>query len=283
MSNTSNVPIFTLYGETDAFPDVLHCEKYSARAPIHDWHISAHKHARLSQLFIIVEGGARAEVNDRHVRLTTGMFLFVPAQTKHAFVFEPGTEGYVVSVPSAVLKKLDTHSGDMQSSLSQGINGECCEDVLQLAKLLERTLSAQGPFRVERALGLAQTLLGLVAETAVTASTTNFSDAKGRLRDFEQLIMDNFAANWTAAQYAKALFVSTGHLSRLCRQAVGKGATAYIEEVVMDEACRMLAFTQLPVSEIGYRLGFADPSYFSKRFRKLHQNTPSAYRAQFAE
>jgi len=58
-------------------------------------------------------------------------------------------------------------------------------------------------------------------------------------------------------------------------------ASAYIEAHIIQEACRLLAFTQLSVAEVGYRLGFADPSYFSRRFRAVQQETPSVYRQRF--
>ena len=48
----------------------------------------------------------------------------------------------------------------------------------------------------------------------------------------------------------------------------------------MEEACRLLAFTALPVSQVGYRLGYGDPSYFTRRFTRLQGQTPSAYRAR---
>lgn len=49
----------------------------------------------------------------------------------------------------------------------------------------------------------------------------------------------------------------------------------------LTEARRLLAFTLLPVAEIGYRLGFPDPAYFSRRFRAATGESPSVYRARF--
>ncbi|MEY8841909.1 helix-turn-helix transcriptional regulator, partial [Cribrihabitans sp. XS_ASV171] len=103
-----------------------------------------------------------------------------------------------------------------------------------------------------------------------------------RLAQFDTLIARHMSEGWTASDYAAALSITAGHLSRLCRTATGRGATAYIEQARIEEACRLLAFTRLPVSEIGFRLGFADPSYFSKRFRNARDQTPSAYREGFA-
>ena len=56
--------------------------------------------------------------------------------------------------------------------------------------------------------------------------------------------------------------------------------TAFLETAAMTEACRLIAFTRLPVAEVGYRLGYTDPPYFSRRFRARMGESPSAYRAR---
>ena len=57
------------------------------------------------------------------------------------------------------------------------------------------------------------------------------------------------------------------------RQATGRPASAAIEERVIREARRNLAYSNLPISEIAYELGFADPAYFSRVFARA---TPTA-------
>lgn len=124
-------------------------------------------------------------------------------------------------------------------------------------------------------------MLANLAETRLAARASEQRTKHARLFALDDLISKHISEGWTASNFASALSVSTGHLSRLCRAATGMGATAYIEQHQIQEACRLLAFTQLPVSEIGYRLGFIDPSYFSKRFRAARGQTPSDYRALF--
>ncbi|ESQ14979.1 MAG: helix-turn-helix domain-containing protein [Thiohalocapsa sp. PB-PSB1] len=46
------------------------------------------------------------------------------------------------------------------------------------------------------------------------------------------------------------------------------------------QADRLLAFTRMPVAEAGRRLGCADPSHFSRRFRAARGESPGAYRAR---
>jgi len=52
-------------------------------------------------------------------------------------------------------------------------------------------------------------------------------------------------------------------------------------QIKMQEAKRRLAYTQEPASQIAYRLGFEDPSYFSKVFRTHAGVSPSQYRRRY--
>ena len=47
---------------------------------------------------------------------------------------------------------------------------------------------------------------------------------------------------------------------------------------MIDEAKRELVFTEMPAQEIGLRLGFADPAYFSRYFLRETGETPRAWR-----
>jgi AraC family transcriptional activator of pobA len=152
----------------------------------------------------------------------------------------------------------------------------------QLASLtntLSETLNTSKMFRQQIAVGLAHAVLGTIASLA---PSTRFMPSDPRLADFDALILQHQKLGLSAADYAALLGVSTGHLSRLCRKATGRGAGAYIERSTMNEACRLLAFTRMPVAEIGYHSGYSDPSYFSKRFRAARGQTPTQYRAAFA-
>jgi AraC family transcriptional activator of pobA len=47
---------------------------------------------------------------------------------------------------------------------------------------------------------------------------------------------------------------------------------------LVEEAKRQLVFTIGSVQEIGFRLGFADPAYFSRFFLKYAGETPRVWR-----
>jgi len=120
----------------------------------------------------------------------------------------------------------------------------------------------------------------MVAETQSGHAVGQGGTMSDRIQKLDTLISQHMVDGWSAPDFAAALSLSTGHLSRLCRQATGLGAAAYIDRKRMVEACRLLAFTQLPISEIGYRVGYGDPSYLTKRFTRAQGLAPSAYRAR---
>ncbi|MBL6430691.1 MAG: helix-turn-helix domain-containing protein [Alphaproteobacteria bacterium] len=79
------------------------------------------------------------------------------------------------------------------------------------------------------------------------------------------------------------LAVTAPHLSRVCRQARGRSASALIRDRQMLEARRLLAYTQIRVAEIAYELGYSDPAYFSRVFAAHTGLSPRAFRQGFTD
>lgn len=281
MTGDQAIPVFTLFGETEHFPDVVHCEGFSARAPIHGWRISAHRHAQMAQLFLVECGKIDAVVDGHRVEIVPGSILFIPSQKVHEFVFEPDTEGRVISFPNPVIRTIGPASQEIQAVLSRWLVRQSDQLLRETADLLAQACDETGRFRPQKAVALAHALLCLIAEAALAGKHPPIAPSNLFLTRLDRLIAQHLPDGWGPSEYAASMSMSTGHLSRICRASTGHGAGAYIERAIVEEACRLLAFTQLPVSEIGYRLGYSDPSYFSKRFRAAIRKTPSEYRRQF--
>jgi AraC family transcriptional activator of pobA len=108
--------------------------------------------------------------------------------------------------------------------------------------------------------------------------------AGGRLFSrFQGLLEGEYARLHTVDAYARALAVTAPHLSRVCRQARGRSASALIRERQMLEARRLLAYTQIRVAEIAYELGYSDPAYFSRVFATHTGLSPRAFRQGFTD
>lgn len=96
-------------------------------------------------------------------------------------------------------------------------------------------------------------------------------------RFMELLFADNHK-KLTVAEYAEKLNVTANHLNRTIKINTGKSVSNWIEDSLMLSAKMLLRSTDLTMSEIADRLGIADPSYFSRRFRLHEQISPTDYR-----
>ena len=281
MDPLSPIPAFTLYGETLPFPDVVHCERILDRAGQHDWHIAPHRHSQMAQVFTIEDGQARVTLDGVDSWLNAGDFLYVPPQVVHGFAFSKGTEGMVLSFPSLVANGLHPSSPALTAWFTSVDQGALDPVIIGLIANLEQCFATTGAFRTQKLIALAHALLATLAEGNATKESAN-RNARHQLQALDALISEHAHEGWSARNFAAALHITTGHLNRIVRDATGSSLTAYLETALMTEACRLIVFTRLPFAEIGYRLGFSDPSYFSRRFRACMHETPSAYRGRMS-
>ena len=97
---------------------------------------------------------------------------------------------------------------------------------------------------------------------------------------FRQLLHLNFQETRDARFYAEALNISYKQLNQLCKQVVHQTAKTFIDKYVMLEAQRQLVATRNSIKEIGFALGFEEPTNFVKYFRKHQALTPGEFRDQ---
>ncbi len=104
-------------------------------------------------------------------------------------------------------------------------------------------------------------------------------DAEVQLhRRFARRLEEDYAAHHDAAHYADALAVPAAALSRALAHVTGRATKDLILDRVMLEAARLLRFTGLSVGEVAHRVGYDDPLYFSRAFKRRHEQSPQAYR-----
>ncbi|MDD3037792.1 helix-turn-helix domain-containing protein [Bacteroides sp.] len=78
--------------------------------------------------------------------------------------------------------------------------------------------------------------------------------------------------------YADKLCITPNYLNEIANLALGVSAKQYIQNKVMDEAKKILVYTNLSILEIAYYLHFSSVSYFTRCFRQYTGETPSSYR-----
>lgn len=103
------------------------------------------------------------------------------------------------------------------------------------------------------------------------------------IRRFHQEVEQHFRDWQTLAPYARLLGVSVNHLNDVIKDGTGISAGEHVRTRRLLDAKRLLLHSGLSVSEIGYQLGFKDPSYFSRFFRRYEEATPAVFRSRIRE
>ena len=191
-----------------------------------------------------------------------------------------GTEGWVLSIPCQTLPELLEPTLSHKTAL--GVGGTLPSDDVflnifrMIAEEHRQTSPARDIFLRALAGQLACLVLRGLGQTRVVVAGLD-----PRLQHLQTLLQKHLRDRWTLGQYAAAIGLSERHLSRICQKTTGRPASALIEDALMREACRLLAYTRAPISQIGYLLGFDDPSYFSRAFRRVIGRSPAQYRAGY--
>jgi AraC-like DNA-binding protein len=94
------------------------------------------------------------------------------------------------------------------------------------------------------------------------------------------LIGKNYKVVKSVAAYAQLLNITDKRLNIATANVLNKSAKAVIDEQVIIEAKRLIAFTNLSVKEVGFELGFSQATHFIKYFIKHTGKTPATFRAQ---
>lgn len=100
------------------------------------------------------------------------------------------------------------------------------------------------------------------------------------VREFNFLVEQHFKTKHTVAEYADLLHKSPKTISNLFTRLGTKTPLQLIQERKMLEARRMLRYTDLPVKEIAYELGYEDLQTFSRFFKAQEGVSPSEFRGE---
>lgn len=103
-------------------------------------------------------------------------------------------------------------------------------------------------------------------------------DKKIHLIRFNNLVEEHYKEGYSISQYAELIGISTRTLSGLTNQLLGKSPSQMIQERIVLEAKRLLLHSDQFINQIGYTLGFDDPSYFVKYFKKHTKISPTAFK-----
>ena len=99
-----------------------------------------------------------------------------------------------------------------------------------------------------------------------------------RLRRAIEFMHDNCGRELSLHEIADAAYLSQFHFTRLFKRLTDTTPHAYLAALRIERARRLLAETDLPIVEVGARVGYASQSHFTRIFREATGLPPRAFR-----
>lgn len=93
-----------------------------------------------------------------------------------------------------------------------------------------------------------------------------------------EFIEDNIERDLGITEIAEAVDLSPFHFARSFKQATGVSPHQYLIKSRIARAKALLSKSELPIVEVGFRVGFKNQSHFTTLFRRMTHLTPKAYR-----
>jgi len=128
------------------------------------------------------------------------------------------------------------------------------------------------------AIGHLLVILGAIADAV---PSPDVADAHPAVVEAAHRLEGDLSREWTVPDLARAVGMSSGHLSRSFHAAFGTAPIRVLSGLRAERAAAHLIASNDPIAVIGRRVGWPDPNYFARRFKAAHGVTPSEYRARF--
>ncbi|GHE22207.1 helix-turn-helix domain-containing protein [Halomonas urumqiensis] len=286
------VPIFKLYGETQHWPtpDLLHCELIRERSGPHNWHIPPHRHADLMHLLYIRRGEGELHLEGVGHPIAGPNVLVVPTMVIHGFDFERDTDGYAITLSRPLIGELSERLDAQGQAFFQPAHFPLSDqpeaatiDSLVTQLHAEYRQPAAGREPILHA--LIQALAVLVARRAERRrihQLPHHDKGHTHLVRYQALVEQHYREQPSIASLAARLGITGTYLNTLCQRLAGASAQQLLHERVMLEAKRLLTYTRMTVSQVADALGFTEPAYFTRFFKRHTGLSPKAFRQRQA-
>jgi len=285
----SPVPVYALYGEKSDLPFAsrLHWETLAARSSLHDFRINPHRHEQLFQVLHLTNGSAEVTLESAVRTITAPAIVIVPALSVHAYRFEPDVGGTVLTLfQTDVRAMLDVHADTAGALTAPSIIPAADPAIANALANLQAEAGNRDDARGLALSGRVITLLAVLVRASRRALAANRPAPEPAVRHaqaFQSLVEREYANQRPLAFYASALGITPGHLNRTANTVLGASAMAVVERRLMHEARNYLVFTAMPIKQIAYTLGYSDPAYFSRAFRRSAGMPPERFRRENAD
>lgn len=281
----SEIPIYDIQNFKAYKNDGILVSRFGHYATQHQHLHSAHRHS-FYHLVFFTSGSGYQQIDFKRFNVNAGLVYFMIPGQVHSWDLESEPDGYIINFSTDYLSSFLLKPNYLENF--SFFSGQPDQQVLELeADVQQKVISIfedilkEGqnvqPINDDLVKTLLIRLLIEIARNKTQIANSN-SYNHTLLKNFKNLIENNYAQLRLPKQYAALLYITPNHLNALCNDFLGVSAGVLIRERVILEAKRLLINLDLLVSEIAAKLNFDDQSYFIKFFKKQEGITPEKFR-----
>ena len=239
-------------------------------------HIIREQGMCVHQFMFTVSGSGTVRCGDKEYELPAGWGAILPAGISHEYYPHDGAKwvlNWVIFAGEGISDVLDYYEldGSYPVKLSSLM---LMEDIFHRCSGIIRT---KDRLCIHRASPL---LCEMINELYISAAeeAKEESDKNDIISAAMEYIEKNYSSDITLDHLAELSGVGREYFCTIFRRRTGMRPFEYIATVRIREAKKLLAYSELPVSEIGRRVGYADKSYFGHVFKRLSGMSPTSFR-----
>jgi AraC family transcriptional regulator, transcriptional activator of pobA len=240
-----------------------------------------HRH-NYYEIFFFHRGGGTHLIDFIEYEIPDSSVHIVRPGQVHLLQRSPQSHGAVVHFSKEVAAQLQTAYSLLEAAKHPVLtySQEAFQTIKTLLILLEAELMHY-PRKVEVAI----TCLNLLLLKSILPESKEHERSESKEQQcfspFRQLVEAHYRESKLPRWYAAQLHVTEKRLNEACKAATGITVGQYLKDRVLLEAKRLLSNSEGSIKEIGYYLGFEDPAYFTRFFRKNEGITAGDFRSKY--
>lgn len=240
-----------------------------------------HKHD-FFQILLVTSGSGTHRIDFIEHKVAAGQIYMMKPGQMHSWKLTRGVKGILVEFNYQSLNSFKESARLMNDfSSSPEVFGASKKDFSEVIELVKIMLRESELKRELHDLSLQGHLTAFLIHL-IRLYQKNLKQEKVLtiIERFRALVEKHFKTEHAVDFYARELNTSPKALTMQLSRSIGKPPRQLIQERILLEAKRYLAFSDLSIAEIGYELGFEDANYFTRFFRVHEKKAPVRFRKE---
>ncbi len=240
---------------------------------------AAHIH-NFHELYFLLNGSTKYFINNEIIPLSADDMIFVPKREFHQTNCEESavTERILFSFDDEFVgEEFKCYIDAMAEDKFITFGKEGLQKITELVyKIENENVAGEIGYKEMQKLYFKQLLI-LISRYRKKSEDRMLTSTMFLMQKAAKYISDNPASDLSLEQLAKKFSISPSYLSKAFKISTGVGLNEYINASRVTAAEKLLASTNMTVTEVANECGFNDSNYFSAVFKRIVGITPKKY------